>query len=71
MRIVAGGAGGFLVDDMEPVAAVQSLGVGGMETLVVENAVAVVAFVAKGVFGDVFRIAVSEDQLSLEQRDIG
>ncbi len=70
VRIVTGRAGGFLVHDVKAMAAVLPLCVGSVEALVVENTAAVVAFVAEGIFGGIFDVAIGQYKLPLEQGDI-
>src|SRR5262245_52292360 len=60
----------FLVNDMETMASVLALGVGGMKALVVQNAGSVVAFIAKGVLQRVLCVSVSQDKLPFEQRNV-
>ena len=61
VRIVTGGAGGLLIDDMEPVSSILAEGIGGFEALVGQDAVAAVAFVAKRVGSNVLRCVIGED----------
>jgi len=69
--IVAGGAGGLLVHDMKPMAAILIEAVGGFETVIGEDAVAAVAFVTERVIGDVLGVIVRENQLAFEQGCVG
>ena len=66
VSIVARATGGLLIHDMETMAAVLTLGVRGMEALVTEDAVAVVAFVAECVVAKTFNAAVLENELPLQ-----
>ena len=66
--IMAGRARGFLIDDVEPMPAALTLAVDGTKTLVTQDAVAAVAFVAERVGGRAFRAVVSENQLPFQQR---
>lgn len=68
MRIVARGAGGFLIDNMETMAAALALAVDGTETLIAKNAFAAMAFVTEGFVRRAFRRVVAEHQFSFEQR---
>lgn len=54
MRIMAGTAGGSLIDDVKTVATVLADRVNGFETLVAENAIAIMTFVAKRVGIQIF-----------------
>jgi hypothetical protein len=53
--IVTGGAGGFLIHDVKPVAPILITAVDGMETLISQKAVTAVAFVAERVGSRAFR----------------
>ena len=66
VRIVTRGARSLRVDYVKSVPAVLSLQVGRFKTLIAENAVAAVAFIAKGLIGGAFGIVVVEDQLPLQ-----
>src|SRR5262249_53083114 len=70
VRIVTGHAGGFLIDNMVTMAPVLSQGISGLETLIAEQPVAVVALVAKRVTAQVLRRTVTQNELPLEDRRI-
>jgi len=65
VRIVTRGARSLCIDYVKPVPAVLSLQIGRFKTLVTENAITAVAFVAKGLVGGAFGIVVIEGQLPL------
>jgi hypothetical protein len=67
VRIVTRGACSLGIDYVKPVPAVLSLQVGRFETLVAENAITAVAFIAKGLIAGAFGIVIVEDQLPLQQ----
>ena len=71
VRVMAGAAGRFLVHNMKAMTAVLSLTVGGVKALIVQDAGAVMAFIAQSVFGSVLDVAVGQDELALQQRSEG
>jgi len=70
VRIVAGRAGGFLIDHMKTMAAILSLTVESAKTLIAQDALTAVAFVAQRFVGRAFWRVIGEHQLALEQRRI-
>jgi len=68
MGVMTGAAGGFLVHDMETMAAAEALGVQGAKTLITKDAVAIVALVAERVVAKGLRAAFFEHQLAFEDR---
>jgi hypothetical protein len=75
VRIVTRGAGGFLIHDMEAMAAILAQGIRGFEALVRKDAAAIVTFVTEGVIEGTFRAAITEQELALQdgaiQRTVG
>ena len=69
--IMASGAGGLLVHDVIPMPAVLAETVETAETLVAQDAVAVVALVAEGVIDGALTHEIDRDQLALQQRRKG
>ena len=70
VRVVTRTARCLLVHDMKPMTAILALRVCGVEALVVQNAGPVVAFIAEGVLGNILGVAVGQDELPFEQRNI-
>jgi hypothetical protein len=66
VRVVTRGAGGFLIHDMEAMAAILAQGIRGFEALVRKDAAAIVTFVTEGVIEGTFRAAITEQELALQ-----
>ena len=58
MRVMAGGARGLLLDDVEPMTAVLTQTVRGAEALITKNAFTTMALVAKSIAATVFGILI-------------
>lgn len=70
VRIMAGGAGSLLIDDVKTMAAVLPEQICGAKTLIAQDAAAIMAFVAKRVTADAFNGAVGHRELALKNRSI-
>ena len=67
MRVVAGAACGFLIDDMESVPAILSQAIHRAETAITQDILAVMTFITERVVGGRFRAVIRGHQLPLEQ----